>query len=61
MEAEQPLEVAVLEDPDEHAIGGPDGEQVEDDRLDRNHDRAEGQEQQQECESEYEREHDRRA
>jgi hypothetical protein len=41
--AEQPLQVAVLEDPDEHAVGGADREQVEQDRLERDHDRAEGQ------------------
>ena len=61
VEAEQPLQVALLEDPDEHAVGGADREQVEHDRLERDHDRAERHQQQQERQPEHEREHDRRA
>ena len=52
--------MALLEDPDEHAVGGADREQVEHDRLDRDHDRAEREQEQQEREAEHEREHDRR-
>jgi len=59
-EAEQRFEVALLEDEHENAVGGADGEQVEQDRLDRDDDRAERDEQQQEGESEHECEHDRR-
>ena len=50
VEVEQALAPAPLEDGDEHAVGGADREQVEDDRLDRDHDRAERDEQQQERE-----------
>ena len=35
VEAEHALQVALLEDPDEHAVRRADREQVEDDRLDR--------------------------
>ena len=48
---------AVLEDEHEDPVRGRDGEQVEDDRLRRDHDRAEGDEQEQEREAEHEREH----
>ena len=58
-EAEQALQMAVLEDPDEHAVSGADREQVEDDRLDRDDDRPEGEQQQQEGEPEHEGEDDR--
>ena len=37
----RPCEMALLEDPHEHTVRRPDREQVEDDRLDRDHDRAE--------------------
>ncbi len=59
VEAEQPLQVALLEDPDEHAVGRPDREQVEHDRRQRDHDRAEREQQQQERQPEHEREHER--
>ena len=38
----------VLEDEDQHAVGGADRQDVEDDRLDRDHDRPEREEQEQE-------------
>ena len=44
---------------DEHAVRGADGEQVEHDRLRRDHDRAERDQQQQEREGEHEAEHER--
>jgi hypothetical protein len=47
--------VALLEHEDEHAIGGSDGEQVEQDRLERDDDRAERDEQQHKRETEHER------
>ena len=47
-EAEQPLEVAVLEDPDEHARGGPERDDVEQQRLDGHDDRPGHEEQQHE-------------
>jgi hypothetical protein len=53
-EAEQRLAVAFLKDQHEDAVGGPDREQVEDDRLDRDHDRAEGDQEQQGREPEHE-------
>ena len=53
--------MAVLEDEHEDAVGGADRQQVEDDRLDRHHDRAERDQQQDEREAEHEREHERRA
>ena len=43
-EAEQRREVAVLEDPDERAEAGEDRERVHDQRLGRQHDRAQQQE-----------------
>src|SRR3954468_6004996 len=58
-EPEQRLSVAVLEDEHEQAVGGPDREQVEDDRLDRDHDRVEGDQHEQERESEHEGEDQR--
>ena len=51
LEAEQRLGPVVLEDEHEHAVRGADREQVEDDRLQRHDDRAEGDEQQQEARS----------
>ena len=60
LEVEQLLAVAVLEDQHEHAVGGADRQQVERDRLDRHHDRAERDQQQHEREAEHEAEHDRR-
>ena len=54
-DAEQTLAEAVLEDEHEHAVGGGDREQVEQDRLDRDHDRAERDQHQQEREEEDER------
>ena len=50
----------VLEDPDEHPVGGADRQQVEHDRLDRDHDRAERDQQQQERRRQHEREDERR-
>ena len=50
--AEEALADAVLEDEHEHAVGGCDREQVEHDRLDRNDDRAEGDQHQHEREEE---------
>ena len=61
LEVQQALEVAVLEDPRDHAVGGADGQQVEHDRLQRDDDAAERDEQQQEREAEHEREHERQA
>jgi hypothetical protein len=52
--------VAVLEDEHEHAVGRADRQQVQHDRLDRHHDRAERDQQQDEREAEHEQEHDRR-
>jgi hypothetical protein len=49
----------VLEDEHEQAVGGADGEQVQDDRRQRDHDRAERREQEQEREPEHERDHPR--
>src|SRR5438067_3106158 len=43
-EAEEALADAVLEDEHEHSVGGADREQVQHDRLDRDDDRAEGNE-----------------
>ena len=60
LETEQTLTPAPLEHGHEHAVGRPDGEQVEDDRLQRDHDRPEGHEEQCEREHEHEAEHDRR-
>ena len=59
LEAEQLLAPAVLEHQDQHAVGSADGEQVEDDRLDRDHDRAERDQHQQERQPEHEGEHQR--
>ena len=59
VEAQERLQMAVLEDPHEHSVGRPDREQVEHDRLDRDHDRAEGDEQQQEGRRQDEGEHER--
>ena len=58
-DAEQALADAVLEDEHEHAVGGGHRQQVEDDRLDRDHDRAECDQHQHEREQEDERD-DRR-
>ena len=52
--------MSVLEDEHEDAVGRADRQQVEDDRLDRHHDRAERDQQQDEREAEHEQEHDRR-
>ena len=60
LEAEQLLPPAVLEDEHEDPVGGGDREQVEDDRLRCDHERAEGEEQEQEREAEHEGEHERR-
>ena len=60
-EAEHRLQVAVLEDPDQHAVRRADGQQVEHDRGERDHERAERQQQQQEGEREHECEDPRRA
>ena len=60
VEADQPLAPAVLEDEHEDAVRRGDGEQVEDDCLRRDHQRAERDEQQDEREDEHEREHQRR-
>ena len=46
-----------LEDEHQDAVGGGDGEQVEHDRLDRDDERAEGEEQDQERECEHEGDH----
>ena len=59
LEVEQALAPAPLEDRDEHAVGGGDGEQVEQDRLERDHDRAEGDEQEPEGEQQDEAEDER--
>ena len=56
-EPEQALEPAVLEHQNHHAEARGHGEQVQDDRLDRDHDRAERDQQQQERRREHEREH----
>ena len=61
LEVEQALEVAVLEDPGDHAVGGADAQQVQHDRLQRHDHAAERDEQQQEREAEHERDHDRQA
>ena len=58
-EAEQVRAPAPLEDGDEHAVGGADRQQVEHDRLARDHDRAERDEQEQEREHEHEAEDER--
>ena len=58
LEPEQLLPPAVLEDEHEDSVCGSDGEQVEDDRLGRDHERAEGEEQDQEGEAEHEGEHE---
>ena len=55
-----PCGAAVLEDEHQQAVRGADREQVEEDRLDRDHDRAERDQQQQEAEREHEGEHERR-
>ena len=60
VEAEELLPPAVLEDEHEDPVRGRDREQVEDDRLRRDHDRAEREEQEQEREPEHEGEHERR-
>ena len=54
------LAPAVLEDHRQHAEGGRDGEQVEQDRLDRDHDRPERDQQQHERHHQHEAEHERR-
>ena len=59
VEVEQALAPAPLEERDDHAVGGGDREQVEEDRLDRDHDRAERDEQEPEGEQEDEAEDDR--
>jgi hypothetical protein len=58
-EPEQPIGDAVLEDQDEHTVGGHDGQQVEQDRLRRDHDRAESDEHQPEREEEHEADDER--
>ena len=55
-EVEQALAPAPLEERDQHAVGGGHGEQVEQDRLDRDHDRAERDEQEPEREQQDEAE-----
>ena len=55
VEVEQALAPAPLEDRDDDAVRGSDGEQVEDDRLHRDHDRAERDEQEHEGEEQHER------
>ena len=60
IEAEQALPPAVLEHEHERAVGGRNREQVEHDRLDGDHDRAERDQHQQERERKHEREHVRR-
>ena len=60
LEAQQALAPAPLEDGDEHAEGRADREQVEDDRLEGDHNRAERDQQQSEGENQDESEHDRR-
>ena len=59
LEAEQRLAPAFLEHQGQHPVGRAHGEQVEDDRLDRDHDRAERDQHQHEREPEDEREHER--
>ncbi len=59
VEVQEALEVAVLEDPHEHAVGRADRQQVEHDRGQRDHDRPEREQQEQERQPEHEREHDR--
>ena len=61
LEPEQALRPAVLEDRDEDAVGGADAEQVEQDRLDRDDQRAEGDQQEQEAQQEHEADHERSA
>ncbi len=61
VEAEQRLAQPVLEDEDEDPVGGAHREQVEHDRLDRDDDRAEGDQQQQERKPEDEGEDQRQA
>ena len=60
LEAQKPLPPAVLEHEHEDTVGGPDREQVEQDRLGRDHHRPEGKEHQAEREQEHEPEHERR-
>ena len=52
------LPPAVLEDEDEDPVGRRDREQVEDDRLRRDHERAEREEQEEKREAEHEGEHE---
>ena len=59
-EAEQALAEAVLEDEHEHAVRGGHRQQVEQDRLDRDHERAERDQHQCEREQEHEGDDDRR-
>src|SRR6266545_3788247 len=58
-EAEDALCPPVLEHDDEQTVRGTDGKQVQDDRLERDHDRAEREQHQKERQPEDEREHDR--
>src|SRR6202012_3638891 len=51
--AEQAVQPAPLEQRGEHAVGGADGQQVHDGGLNRDHDRAEGEQQQHEAERDY--------
>ena len=51
VEPEELLPPAVLEDEHEDPVGGRDGEEVEDDRLRRDHERAEGEQEEQEREA----------
>ena len=57
--AEEPLEAPVLEDQDEQAEGGAEGEQVHHERLERQHDRAGYEEEQNEGGRSEDRERDR--
>ena len=58
-EAEQARADAFLEDEHQDAVRRADRQQVQHDRLQRHHDRAEDHQQQQEAEPEHEREHER--
>ncbi len=60
VEPQHPLRPGVLEDEHEQAVGGADGEQVQQHCLDRDHDRPERHEQQHEAEQEHEAEDERR-
>ena len=56
LEAEQAMPQALLEDHDQDAVGGPQGEQVHEDGFERHNERAEGEQEEDEAEPQHERE-----